>query len=252
MLLVVVAPSSTAPGVDLVRTGRRTGRSLSRPTGSTCDRLLDERSCCRWALPRDAFHDGCHSTRLSRLRWRSISSGRAPSSCTGRSAVSWITPTGSARAGVLAAIEPLRRDLGFTHHLRVRNTGYGPSLAEIHLLFPFAVTLETAWGHRAGEAYCGGPRRGSRGRDALQFASRPRRRPSAIPLRNGDTFRFPRRERRLPQKVPGTFFSFVSGRTEPTGRRLTEAPVAQAPVGKLLHLKIYLRSECLAGRAGMA
>jgi len=45
---------------------------------------------------------------------------------------------------VQAAIEPLCRDLGFTHHgLRVRNTGYR-TLVEIHLLFPFAVTLGDA------------------------------------------------------------------------------------------------------------
>jgi cation diffusion facilitator family transporter len=45
---------------------------------------------------------------------------------------------------VQAAIEPLCRDLGFTHHgLRVRNTGYR-TLVEVHLLFPFAVTLGDA------------------------------------------------------------------------------------------------------------
>lgn len=45
---------------------------------------------------------------------------------------------------VQAAIEPLRRDLGFVHHgLRVRNTGYR-TLVEVHLLFPFAVTLGDA------------------------------------------------------------------------------------------------------------
>ena len=45
---------------------------------------------------------------------------------------------------VLAAIEPLRRELGFSHHgLRVRHTGYR-TLVEIHLLFPFAVTLGDA------------------------------------------------------------------------------------------------------------
>jgi cation diffusion facilitator family transporter len=45
---------------------------------------------------------------------------------------------------VLAAIEPLCRDLGFTHHgLRVRHTGHR-MLVEIHLLFPFAVTLGDA------------------------------------------------------------------------------------------------------------
>ncbi len=45
---------------------------------------------------------------------------------------------------VQAAIEPLRRELGFTHHgLRVRHTGYR-TLVEIHLLFPFAVTLGDA------------------------------------------------------------------------------------------------------------
>ena len=45
---------------------------------------------------------------------------------------------------VQAAIEPLGRDLGFTHHgLRVRNTGYR-TLVELHLLFPFAVTLGDA------------------------------------------------------------------------------------------------------------
>jgi len=45
---------------------------------------------------------------------------------------------------VLAAIEPLQRNLGFTHHgLRVRHTGYR-TLVEVHLLFPFAVTLGDA------------------------------------------------------------------------------------------------------------
>jgi len=45
---------------------------------------------------------------------------------------------------VLAAIEPLQRDLGFTHHgLRVRHTG-NRTLVEVHLLFPFAVTLGDA------------------------------------------------------------------------------------------------------------
>jgi cation diffusion facilitator family transporter len=45
---------------------------------------------------------------------------------------------------VRAAIEPLSRDLGFTHHgLRVRHTGYR-TLVEVHLLFPFAVTLGDA------------------------------------------------------------------------------------------------------------
>jgi divalent metal cation (Fe/Co/Zn/Cd) transporter len=45
---------------------------------------------------------------------------------------------------VQAAIEPLRRDLGFVHHgLRVRNTGHR-TLVEVHLLFPFAVTLGDA------------------------------------------------------------------------------------------------------------
>ena len=45
---------------------------------------------------------------------------------------------------VRAAIEPLCRNLGFTYHgLRVRNTGYR-TLVEIHLLFPFAVTLGDA------------------------------------------------------------------------------------------------------------
>jgi divalent metal cation (Fe/Co/Zn/Cd) transporter len=45
---------------------------------------------------------------------------------------------------VQAAIEPLCRDLGFAHHgLRVRHTGYR-TLVEIHLLFPFAVTLGDA------------------------------------------------------------------------------------------------------------
>jgi cation diffusion facilitator family transporter len=47
-------------------------------------------------------------------------------------------------ARVQAAIEPLGRDLGFTHHgLRVRNTGYR-TMVELHLLFPFAVTLGDA------------------------------------------------------------------------------------------------------------
>ena len=47
-------------------------------------------------------------------------------------------------ARVQAAIEPLGRDLGFAHHgLRVRNTGYR-TLVELHLLFPFAVTLGDA------------------------------------------------------------------------------------------------------------
>jgi len=45
---------------------------------------------------------------------------------------------------VLAAIEPLRRELRFEHHgLRVRHTGHR-TLIEIHLLFPFAVTLGDA------------------------------------------------------------------------------------------------------------
>ena len=45
---------------------------------------------------------------------------------------------------VLAAIEPLQRDLGFSYHgLRVRHTGYR-TLVELHLLFPFAVTLGDA------------------------------------------------------------------------------------------------------------
>jgi cation diffusion facilitator family transporter len=45
---------------------------------------------------------------------------------------------------VQAAIEPLCRDLGFAHHgLRVRHTGYR-TLVEVHLLFPFAVTLGDA------------------------------------------------------------------------------------------------------------
>jgi len=45
---------------------------------------------------------------------------------------------------VQAAIEPLGRDLGFAHHgLRVRHTGYR-TLVEVHLLFPFAVTLGDA------------------------------------------------------------------------------------------------------------
>jgi len=45
---------------------------------------------------------------------------------------------------VQAAIEPLCRDLGFTHHgLRVRHTGYR-TLVELHLLFPFAMTLGDA------------------------------------------------------------------------------------------------------------
>jgi cation diffusion facilitator family transporter len=47
-------------------------------------------------------------------------------------------------ARVQAAIEPLCRDLGFVHHgLRVRHTGYR-TLVELHLLFPFAVTLGDA------------------------------------------------------------------------------------------------------------
>jgi cation diffusion facilitator family transporter len=47
---------------------------------------------------------------------------------------------------VEAAIEPLRRDLQFEHHgLRVRSTGYR-ILVEVHLLFPFAITLGE--GHR--------------------------------------------------------------------------------------------------------
>ena len=47
-------------------------------------------------------------------------------------------------ARVQAAIEPLCRELGFAHHgLRVRHTGYR-TLVEIHLLFPYAVTLGDA------------------------------------------------------------------------------------------------------------
>jgi cation diffusion facilitator family transporter len=45
---------------------------------------------------------------------------------------------------VQTAIEPVAHDLGFTYHgLRVRNTGYR-TLVEVHLLFPFAVTLGDA------------------------------------------------------------------------------------------------------------
>ena len=47
-------------------------------------------------------------------------------------------------ARVQAAIEPFCRELGFAHHgLRVRNTGHR-ILVEVHLLFPFAVTLGDA------------------------------------------------------------------------------------------------------------
>jgi cation diffusion facilitator family transporter len=45
---------------------------------------------------------------------------------------------------VQAAIEPLCRELRFHHHgLRVRHTGYR-TLIEVHLLFPFAMTLGDA------------------------------------------------------------------------------------------------------------
>jgi len=45
---------------------------------------------------------------------------------------------------VAAAIEPLCRDLGFEHHgLRVRHTGYR-TLVEVHLLFPFTLTIGDA------------------------------------------------------------------------------------------------------------
>jgi cation diffusion facilitator family transporter len=45
---------------------------------------------------------------------------------------------------VQIAIEPFARALGFTYHgLRVRHTGYR-TLVELHLLFPFAVTLGDA------------------------------------------------------------------------------------------------------------
>ncbi|MCX6550691.1 MAG: hypothetical protein NTY02_06755, partial [Acidobacteria bacterium] len=43
-----------------------------------------------------------------------------------------------------AAIAPLARDLLFQHHgLRVRHTGFR-ILIEVHLLFPFAITLGEA------------------------------------------------------------------------------------------------------------
>ena len=73
---------------------------------------------------------------------------------------------------VQAAIEPLCRDLGFAHHgLRVRHTGYR-TLVEVHLLFPFAVTLGDA--HRRATVLeqhrREGPRRGGRGRHAPRIA----------------------------------------------------------------------------------
>jgi len=47
-------------------------------------------------------------------------------------------------ARVQAAIQPFCRELGFAHHgLRVRHTGHR-ILVEVHLLFPFAVTLGDA------------------------------------------------------------------------------------------------------------
>ena len=144
--LLLVGRLHRQRGARLVPRAHRPADRFAHPRSqrqARADRLLDQRRRCRRALPRDDHgwlpFDPIVAIAVAlniiwsgaQLMYRSVGG-----------LMDYADPARTNR--VLAAIEPLDRDLGFTHHgLRVRNTGYR-TLVEIHLLFPFAVTLGDA------------------------------------------------------------------------------------------------------------